>query len=84
MNVSPCAARTITASLLHAGVPAGWRVADKSGSGENGTRNDIGIILPPKAAPILAAIYYTQSTETLALREKVLADAGRIIAGTFS
>ena len=74
----------ITASLLHAGVPAGWRVADKSGSGENGTRNDIGIILPPKAAPILAAIYYTQSTETLALREKLLADAGRIIAGTFS
>ncbi|WP_419760698.1 class A beta-lactamase [Acidisoma sp.] len=74
----------ITASLLRAGVPPHWRVADKSGSGENGTRNDIGIILPPKAAPVLAAIYYTRSTETLASRENVLADTGRIIARTFS
>jgi beta-lactamase class A len=73
----------ITASLLRAGVPQGWRVADKSGSGDNGTRNDIGIILPPGAAPIVAAVYYTQSPEPQASREKVLAETGRIIARTF-
>ena len=74
----------ITATLLRAGVTQGWRVGDKSGSGDNGTRNDIGIILRPKAAPILAAVYYTQSTKSLASRDKLIADTGRIIAQTFS
>jgi beta-lactamase class A len=74
----------ITGSLLHAGLPRGWRIADKSGSGDNGTRNDIGMILPPQGAPILAAVYYTQSTQPLASREKLLADTGRIIAETFT
>jgi len=74
----------ITGSLLHAGLPQGWRIADKSGSGENGTRNDIGVIFPPKGAPILAAVFYTQSTKPPASREKLLAATGRIIADTFA
>jgi beta-lactamase class A len=74
----------ITRTLLRAGLPQGWRVADKSGSGDTGTRNDIGLILPPSAAPILAAVYYTQSTEPLAARETLVAETGRIIAQTFA
>ncbi len=70
----------ITGNLLHAGLPNGWRVGDKSGSGEHGTRNDIGIILPPGAAPIVAAVYYTGSVEPRSSREQVIAEAGRIIA----
>ncbi len=73
----------ITANLLHAGLPDGWRVGDKSGSGEHGTRNDIGIILPPRAAPILAAVYYTEAPGPLSSREQVIAETGRIIADTF-
>jgi beta-lactamase class A len=75
---------TITGTLLRAGLPQGWRGADKSGSGDTGTRNDIGLILPPSGAPILAAVYYTQSTEPLAARETLLAETGRIIARTFA
>jgi beta-lactamase class A len=75
---------TITGTLLRAGMPKGWRVADKSGSGENGTRNDIGMITRPGAAPLLAAVYYTQAPGELAARERVLADVGRIIARTFA
>ena len=74
----------ITANLLQAGLPQGWRVADKSGSGQNGTRNDIGILFPPKGAAILATVYYTQSAESLALRERLIAATGRIIARTFA
>jgi beta-lactamase class A len=72
----------ITGNLLHAGLPRGWRIGDKSGSGEHGTRNDIGIILPQGAAPILAAVYFTESTEPLSSREKVIVETGRIIAQT--
>lgn len=73
----------ITNALLRAGVPSGWRVADKSGSGSNGTRNDIGIILRPKAAPILACVYYTGSKTSLSSQNQVIAETGRIIAQAF-
>jgi beta-lactamase class A len=73
----------ITGTLLRAGLPQGWHVADKSGAGENGTRNDIGMIARPGAAPLLAAEYYTQAPGGMAAHDRVLADAGRIIARIF-
>jgi beta-lactamase class A len=74
----------ITANLLRAGLPNDWRIGDKSGSGENGSRNDIAIIRPPEAAPILVAVYYTESMQPLASREKVIAETGRIIAAALA
>jgi beta-lactamase class A len=68
---------------LHAGLPNGWSVGDKSGSGDHGTQNDIGIIKPPRGAPILATVYYTESAEPLPTREQVVAEVGQIIARTF-
>lgn len=74
----------ITNSLLRAGMPKGWRVADKSGSGDNGTRNDVGLILPPlPRRPIIAAVYYTNSREAAHLRDALIAKTGQIIAQTF-
>ncbi len=32
--------------LIRAGVPSDWIVADKSGAGSYGTRNDIAIVTP--------------------------------------
>jgi beta-lactamase class A len=74
----------VTGSLLRAGLPAGWRVADKSGAGGNGTRNDIAKIARPGAAPLLAAVYCTQSPGDPAARNRMLADTGRIIARAFA
>jgi beta-lactamase class A len=74
----------ITGSLLRAGLPKDWLVGDKSGSGDNGTRNDIGIIRPPRRAPILAAVYYTESTEPPDSRDRVIAEAARTIALAFA
>jgi beta-lactamase class A len=31
-------------------VPAGWKVGDKTGNGDYGTRNDIAVLWPPTAA----------------------------------
>lgn len=74
----------ITNSLLRAGVPPGWRVADKSGSGDNGTRNDIGLIMPPSPhRPIIACVYYTASPQVPAQRDAVIAQTGKIIADYF-
>lgn len=51
-------ANTTGNALIRAGVPKGWIVADKTGSGNDyGISNDIGIIWPSNCAPIIIAIY---------------------------
>ena len=64
---------------IRAGVPKGWIVADKTGSGDYGITNDIGIIWPPKHAPIVMAIYFIQNKKDAKYREDVVAVATTII-----
>lgn len=47
---------------LRAGLPDGWRVGDKTGSGLNGTANDIAIAWPLGRPPVLIASYLTGSS----------------------
>jgi beta-lactamase class A len=65
---------------LRAGVPTGWRVGDKTGSGSNGAANDIAVIWPPARAPILVAAYYAEARATDDERNAVLAEVGRLAA----
>jgi beta-lactamase class A len=70
------------ARRLRAGLPADWRVGDKTGTGNNGTANDVAIAFPPGRAPILIAAYYTESTIPDDARNAVIAEAGRLaVAG---
>ncbi len=69
---------------LRAGLPGGWSMADKTGSGENGTANTVGLMMPPGRAPIVAAVYLTQSTLTAADRDGVHREAAALIAGLFT
>lgn len=67
---------------LRAGVPAGWRVGDKTGTSNNGATNDVAILWPPGRGPLLVAAYYAEaSAATSAQRNAVLAEVGRIVAG---
>jgi beta-lactamase class A len=68
---------------LRAGIPSTWRIGDKTGSGENGTAKTIGILWPPSNSPILAAVYYTGSTEPRDRLNTVHAEIGRLVADTF-
>jgi beta-lactamase class A len=70
---------------IRAGVPKGWVVADKTGAETAyAVRNDIGIIWPPKCAPITIAIYTTQSQQDATPRDDVLAKATRIVLNEFA
>jgi beta-lactamase class A len=71
----------ITKNLLAAGLPAGWNVADKSGSGPNGTRNDVGILYPPRRAPIVISVFSTGSPRPILEREMIIAECAKIVAG---
>jgi len=68
---------------LRAGLPPSWRVGDKTGSGDNGTTNTIAILWPPGRAPILAAVYYTDSPASADTRNAVHKEIGGVIADTF-
>ncbi|MGO4410257.1 MULTISPECIES: class A beta-lactamase [unclassified Brevundimonas] len=64
---------------IRAGVPPGWAVAHKTGTGGYGPVNDIGLILPPTGAPIVIAVYFhATDASTDAQREAVIADATRL------
>jgi beta-lactamase class A len=65
---------------LRAGLPANWRVGDKTGTGDHGATNDIAILWPPDRAPILMTAYFTESTRSGDERNAVLAEVGRIVA----
>ena len=65
---------------LRAGLPAGWRVGDKTGSGERGTANDVGVAWPPQSPPILIAVYLTGTVANAEARNRTIAAVGRAIA----
>jgi beta-lactamase class A len=64
---------------LRAGLPPGWRCGDKTGSGERGSTNDVGVIWPPQGAPVLVTVYLTETSATSEVRNAALADVGRAI-----
>jgi beta-lactamase class A len=64
---------------IRAAVPAGWVVGDKTGSGEFGVANDIGVIWPPDRAPWVLAIYTRGREKAAPLRSDSIAAATRIV-----
>jgi beta-lactamase class A len=68
---------------IRAGVPRTWRVADKTGTGNHGSTNDIAVLWPPSREPIVLAIYFTQVSAKPADCDRVVADAARLVSATF-
>ena len=66
-------------NLLRAGVPADWRVGEKTGSGIT-QRNDVAIMWPPNRKPLLIAAYYANEPASDDQRATVLAEVGRVVA----
>lgn len=63
---------------LRAGVPQGWTIGDKTGSGAHGTTNDVAVIWPPGRQPIIITAFYTESKATDDERDAVIAAVGRV------
>jgi beta-lactamase class A len=70
---------------IRAGVPKGWVVGDKSGTGFHyGTTNDIAVIWPTKCKPIVVAIYYSSHKKEAPKREDVVASATQILINAYA
>lgn len=69
---------------LRAGLPASWRVGDKTGTGARGANNDIAIAWPPGRPPLLIASYIDAPSHDTARRNAAHAEVARIIAARIS
>lgn len=62
-----------------AGLPKNWQTGDKTGTGENGAVNDLVITWPPNRRPIIAAIYMSDSKQSVEELNAAHADIGALI-----
>ncbi|WP_372906910.1 class A beta-lactamase [Rossellomorea marisflavi] len=61
-------------TLIRAGAPEGWTVADKSGAGRYGTRNDIAVVWSSDREPIILAIMTRHDTEDAEYDDALIAE----------
>ncbi|MFT4173335.1 MAG: class A beta-lactamase [Rhodocyclaceae bacterium] len=75
---------TTGAGRIREGVPADWRVGDKTGSGDYGTTNDVAVLWPAHGAPIVLTVYSTQARRDAPTRTGLVAAATRIVVDALS
>jgi beta-lactamase class A len=87
-GLAPSARATLTDWLVHnatgatrlrAGLPTGWRVGDKTGSGFRGEINDVAVVWPPGHAPLILSVY-SAPKDPHASRPDILAASATIVA----
>ena len=69
---------TTGATRIRVAVPAGWQVADKTGTGAYGSASDIGVIYPSGRAPIVLAVYSRRLQQDADARSDIIAQAASI------
>jgi beta-lactamase class A len=68
---------------LRAGLPKGWRVGDKTGSGDHGSSNDAAVVWPDGKPPVIVTSYLTETPAPDDKRNAVHAAVGRTVAAAF-
>lgn len=66
-------------TTIRAGVPAGWVVGDKTGTGGYGTRNDIAVLWPPHRPPIVLVVMSTRTAKDATRDDRLIAEAAKTV-----
>lgn len=69
---------------IRAGVPGGWTVADKTGTGDYGTVNDIGVVWPPDSAPFVIAVMSGRAVPDAEYDQALIAETAAYVAAAFT
>jgi beta-lactamase class A len=87
-GLRPASRRQLTAWMLatrtsgarlRAGLPAGWRLADKTGAGDHGSNNDVGVFWRPNGEPVVASVYLTECPLPMAGSSAAIAALARFV-----
>ncbi len=66
----------VAGALLRKALPEDWRIADKTGNGSHGSRGIVAVLWPPNRAPLVAAIYLTDTAASMKVRDAAIARLG--------
>ncbi len=69
---------------LRAGLPPSWRVGDKTGSGSDGSSNDVVVIWPQHRPPLIIAAYLTETSGSDDERNATHAAVARSVAASLA
>ncbi|MCX7124479.1 MAG: class A beta-lactamase [Gammaproteobacteria bacterium] len=69
---------------IRAGVPRGFIVADKTGTGDYGSIGDIGVIWRTQGAPVVLVVYVRQNEKNSHTSGKIIAQATKIVMNSMS
>lgn len=69
---------------IQSGVPRDWVVADKTGSGDYGIANDIGLVWSHVCKPIVISIYTAKQTKGATPSDAMVAQATKVIMNAFA
>ena len=74
-------ANKVGGPLLRASLPEGWKIADRTGSGDYGSRGVIAVIWPKNgeastSGPVVVAVYLTSTTLSLDERSGMIVEIG--------
>lgn len=69
---------------IRAGVPKGWTVADKTGTGDYGTANDFAVVWPPSGDPLVIGIMSSMDAKDAEYDQALLAEAAKYAAETLT
>ncbi|OIK28476.1 class A beta-lactamase [Streptomyces malaysiense] len=74
---------TTSGTRFRAGLPVGWTVADKTGTGDYASANDVGVAWTTRRTPVVLAVLSTKEDDKDApVDEALIAEAARIAART--
>jgi beta-lactamase class A len=77
-------ANTTGGARIRAGLPAGWRVGDKTGTGPAGEANDLAVAWPPNRQPLVISVYTAPPDRSARPNDQVIASAAAIVARAFA
>ncbi|RLP86412.1 class A beta-lactamase [Micromonospora sp. CV4] len=77
-------ATSVGAQRIRAGVPRGWTVADKTGTGGYGTVNDIAVVWPPTSAPLVIGIMSAKAEKDADYDQALVAEAAAYVVATLT
>jgi beta-lactamase class A len=66
---------------IRAGLPQGWTVADKTGTGSYAGAHDVGAARTTRNTPVVLVVLSSQETSDAPVDEALIADAARVVAG---
>ncbi|MFI9595966.1 class A beta-lactamase [Nonomuraea sp. NPDC052265] len=70
---------TTGTARIRAGLPKGWKLAHKTGTGDYGRANDIAVVWPPGGAPLVVAVMSDRPGYGTPPEEALIAEATRVI-----